>query len=592
VASDQIDIARLAAAHKKARLTLKKPREWRKEAVRQYAGPYWSEEGTPERIPVNLIALYCGIVSRSLIAKNPRFALTTTQKSAQPTVAAMERWLNTEIVKAGFASVAARVVLDGLFSIGIAKVALATPSDAANRSWALKAGMPFVAAVDLDDFVFDVHARDFREASFIGHRFRVPLDTIKDSKLYSKARKKLEASADQAYNAEGDQRVNTLGRSFYTATDTEEFEPHVDLWEYYLPRHRLVVTVADDQVAGGEPGGEPLRVQRWIGPDEGPYHFFRLADVPGNPMPKAPVQDLYDLHLAVNNIYRKLIRQAERQKEVSIAAGGASEDGSRVVSAADGEMIRLDRPESVTQVNFGGPNQANFLLGNALKDTFSYMGGNLEVMAGLAAQSKTATQDTMLNQNAGRTVSDMQDTTVTFVSGLGRALLYWYKHHPTLTMESQFVAPGVPDVSVSTPVSAEDRAEVRWDSLDLAVDPYSMQHQTPQSRMQVVNGIVQQIAPFMALAQQQGVVFDLNAYVTMAAKLLNIPDLKDVLKVQEPPQPAAGGGRPEEPGMQAETTRNYVRTSQGADSTAAKGASLEADLEAGAGKNGSMGRGE
>lgn len=584
---DEINMPRLRAAMKRARLALRKPREMRRELVRQYVGPGWSEEGTREKVPVNLISLYCSVVGKALISKNPCVSLTTTQKAAMPMVAAMERWLNTKLARSTFAQIMARVMLDGLFSIGIAKVALATPSDAANFAWSVEAGTPFVAAVDLDDLVFDIHARDINEVGFIGHRYRVPLDSVRDSKIYHKSRKQLVASSDDPYNQEGDQRISTLGRTFYAVTDQDEYEEHVDLWELYLPRHRLVVTIADQSMSGTD--DEPLRVQKWIGPDEGPYHVFRLADVPGNPMPKAPLQDLYDLHLSVNHIYRKLIRQAERQKEIVGIASGSTEDGNRLIEASDGDAIRMDRPESIKQVSFGGPNQANFLLGNALRDLFSRMGGNLDTLAGLAAQSKTATQDTMLNQNAGRTVADMQDTAVTFTSRVMRAMLFWYKHHPTLTMDSQFSVPGVPEISVQTPVTADDRKTIRWDSIDLAVDPYSMQHMPPQAKLQAINGIIQQIAPFLALAQQQGVVFDMNRYVSIAAKLLNIPDLTEVLKVQEPPTVETGAGE-EQPGKPATTTRNYVRTSQGSDSQAAKDADLEATLESGAGANGTIGR--
>ncbi len=103
-------------------------------------------------------------------------------------------------------------------------------------------------------------------------------EAIVDSKLYNrKAAANLPESYDSLYNEQGDERINTLGRGYYLQ-DVEEFEPYVDLWEVYLPRQRLVLTFSDDMLTGAV-GGEidgALRVQRWIGPDCGPYHLLGM----------------------------------------------------------------------------------------------------------------------------------------------------------------------------------------------------------------------------------------------------------------------------------------------------------------------------
>src|SRR5205085_8976936 len=106
--------------------------------------------------------------------------------------------------------------------------------------------------------------------------------------------------------------------------------------EVYLPRHRLVLTLSDDTVTGGaELGagsdGGSLRIQPWLGRDQGPYHILSFGTVPGNAMPKAPVQDLVDLHEAANSAYRKMIRAVGRLKEIAAVQGGATEDGSRTM---------------------------------------------------------------------------------------------------------------------------------------------------------------------------------------------------------------------------------------------------------------------
>ncbi len=546
-----------------ARLTLQTPRQERAYATQLYVGKHWSENGSRQMQPVNLLGLYTSIMSHSLVAKNPRVMLSTFQRQHKPVVTAMQSWANKEIGKINLANTLERAVVDALFSIGIVKVALATPADAASFSWNLRAGEPFAERVDLDDFVFDIHARDFSECSFMGHRIRVPLESVKKSKVFKASRKDLIADDDPFYNKEGDERISMLGRGYYSSA--EEMEPMIDLWEIYCPRHRLVVTLLDRQLSGPEGSDEgPLRVQRWLGRDRGPYHILGFGIVPGNAMPKAPIQDLVDLHEAVNRVYRKVFRTIDRLKEVTGVRGGATEDGSRVMAASDGDLIRLDDPQNVVQLVLSGNTiQTLLLVAPHLKDLFSWMAGNLEMLGGLSPQSKTLGQDKMLEASASRTVSDMQDRTVNYTADILESLCWYWHHDPFKQMRSTHSLPGMPDISIPRTVNPQQRRQVPFEDLEIKVDPYSMQHSTPQMRMQQLQSVFQNvIIPLMPLLQQQGIAVDINAYLGFMAKFLDMPELSDVITIQEPPQQdgESGGGGGAQPGPgPANTNRTYTR---------------------------------
>lgn len=577
-----LDLSRLALAIGQARLALRRFREERREAVRQFVGRHWSDEGSREAVPVNIISLYASVVGRSLIAKNPRFMLSTMNRAGRPTVAKMQDWMNDEVEEMDLAQTGRRVVLDALFSVGIAKVALATPADAASVGWGQKVAMPFVERVDLDDWVADTHARDFSECSFVGHRLRVPLDVIRDSSLYSKRRKDLQPSDDKFYNREGDERINVMGRTYY-GSQQGEWEDWIDIWELYLPRHKLILTIEDEAVVSlsSERGSraEPLQVKEWVGPDSGPYHFLSYQVVPGNLMPKGPIMDVLDPHLAVNNVYRKLIRQAERMKSVTLISGGATEDGNRIQNANDGDMVKADNPDAARQIAYGGPDQTIFLFGQHMKDVASWVAGNLDIMGGLSPQSRTATQDKMLNENSSRAVADMQETTVTWMSLIGKAMGWFYHHHPTLQMRTRLALPGAPHLAIDRVATPQDRRQIPWSDLRLKVDPYSLKFQTPESRLQALVQVLSTIQPFMGLAQQQGIGLDLNALLLKMGKYMDLPDLSEILSVVEPPDQQAGPSTPDQGGgMPAETTRNYVRRSLGGDSAGSKRQDLTAQL--------------
>ena len=93
----------------------------------------------------------------------------------------------------------------------------------------------------------------------------------------------------------------------------------VDLWEIFLPRHQLLVTLMDhpDSRSTSVEGFDPFQEQsgfasnRGSGRPWGRITSLGFGEVPGNAMPKAPIQDLIDLHEAVNRMLQE-VDPAER----------------------------------------------------------------------------------------------------------------------------------------------------------------------------------------------------------------------------------------------------------------------------------------
>lgn len=561
-----IDIPRLCTTMRQDRLDLQSFRVNRKNLVDEYRGNNWGSGIGRER-PLNMTALYASIMGRNLIAKNPRVMLSTFDVSQKPAVKAMQLWGNDQIVKMRLENTLKRIVFDGLFSIGIGMIGVATPADAAMLGWRQRAGACFVDRVSLDDFVFDTHAQDFSECAYMGHRIRVPLEVIRESKMYGPERKNLTAQNDKTYNLEGDERLAAIGRGIYGPT-IQEIEDYVDLWVVHVRRHGVILTLADDDVTGAGYRGkkECLLEQKWIGREKGPYEILSYGIVLDNAMPLAPIQNLVDLDRALNNCYRKLTRQGQRQKSLTYVQGAANEDGSRTMNANDGDIVKVDNPQGISVKDFGGPNQGLYQLAVNLKDTFDFMAGGLSLMGGLGPQSKTLGQDKMLNENSSHSVKDMQDTTVNFTSEVLQAMFwyFWYDPQSTYTAEKPISGTGL---SVTSHVTPQMR---RGPMPDVECDPYSLQHSTPQMRLQFLNQMVATVQPMMQLLQQQGIYFDVNFWLQKAAEYGDAPDLGQMFTIRAP-QPAQGGSG-QSGGMgasgPAETTRNYVRRSLGSDTGA------------------------
>lgn len=562
-----IDVDKLCKSIHNDRQVLEFARRQRRDLVQQMIGSHCLEGGTNQKVPVNLIALYIQLISRDLVPKDPRAMLATFQRQHKPVVAAMEGWINKEVERIHLQETLQRVVVDAMVGVGVAMVALADPAMAASMAWNLKAGEPFVESIDLDDWGYDTHANNFQHAAYMFHRYRVPLDVVKHLKIYSKERKELTPSTDPQYNREGDERIGAMGKG-NAGFSNDEFEDMVDLWQVYLARHRLILTLEDDGSGAPCPGtdGKPLRQIRWVGPDEGPYHLLGFGTIPGNAMPLAPLQNLVDLHDLVNNIFRKLDDQSRRCKQLSLVVGGNAEDGAVIRDAADGTMPVVSRVDSVIPFVSAGPNAQLMAMFERAELLFDKFAGNLSSIGGLAAQSKTATQDELIAGSSSKTVADMGQRTLAFTSSVMRSLLWFHHHHPTKVMRTAQEIQGMPGGAIPQyirPAGAPGLARnIPFDDIDIKIDPYSMTPQTPQSKLQNLNQIVTTIViPMMQLLQQQGINFDINAYLVKIGQLLDIPDLAEILTITEPPREDTPSGSPDKAPMPGMTERKYTRTS-------------------------------
>lgn len=584
--------------------------------VKQLAGHRYSGVNPHKKTYLNLASLYLSIVGRNLFSKKPRVMLSTFDKAQKPVVGAMETWVNEELDRMQFERVMKRMVMDALVCMGITKISMATPSDSAVQGWNIASGAAFADRVDFDDFVFDPMARDFSECGFIGHRYTVPLDTIKDSNLYNREpREKLLAmEGDRLYNAQGDERIGTIGRPYQSTNGDYAYEDMVELWEIYCPRHRTVHTFSDDMLRGPGLSGssrdglqrykkECLREQNWVGPDEGPYRILSFGLIPGNLIPKGPLQDLIDLHDEVNINFRKLVRQAKRQKTNTTYRKGHEEDAKRIKNADDGDLLGLDDPEAAKELIQGGPFQGNHLFVRDLIEKFNWAAGNLATMGGLMPQANTLGQEELLAQQSNGQIAAMQAETYAFVGDVVESLLWFWWYNPDKVLTTKLENAYFPDISLTSdvhPAKAKDpvnpvtgqpiinphtgkpiKLMKRQGKMpQIKIDPYSMRYQTPQQRLQFLIQMMTQVyAPLGQVCQQQGVVPDMNALFTMAGKLGDAPDLATILSITEPPAQETASSSAGSASKPPETTRNYVRRSLGGQSAQANSAGMETELE-------------
>jgi hypothetical protein len=554
---------RLSQAMEYSRRKMQPFREGRMNALRQYVGSNYSESGAEDKTPINLLEQAINIYRRMVAANRPQVIVRTKNMSLKAEASDFETMVNHTLEEIGFEETLQRWVLDAMFGMGIVKTGLSPGKRGEIDGFTHDVGQVFVDNVDFEDFCFDMTAKRWDQIQFCGNRYTLPHEMVMDMKLFGS--KKLNPNPYlNTTNEQGDERVGTL-QTGGESLGTEQYMPVVELWDVWLPYENVVVTVQADEKSGGFYNNDPLQIIDWAGPECGPYHLLSMGDVPGNIMPLSPASLLVDLHELVNRLFRKLGRQAERQKTLTIVAGGAEEDGRRIVNASDGDTILSDRPEATREMKFGGIDQGSLAFMIQLKDMFSYLGGNLDSLGGLQPSAKSGKHDSLLRQSASVRIDDMQARTTNAVRRVVESVADYIYYDPA---PSDRVYKDIPKSDMSVKIDFDP--EIReGDFLDFAIDiaPYSLQSRSPAERLSAINEMMTGIVmPMAEQLKQRGIVPDMDKYMEIVSKYSHMSELSEILKIADFAEKETmaemsemGGGGQEGAGKPPVTERRYVR---------------------------------
>jgi len=550
------DVSRLREALHASRKKLEPFRTRHRQALEQYVGSYYSDDGSTKPVHVNLMELASNIYERQLVARPPQVLVLTRNEQLKPYGLEFERVMNDSLKDYNVHRILQRCVKSGLFSMGICKVGIEDKGTVQKSGYDFSVTKPYCTDILVDDWVHDMTARSQEEITYCGHRYRMSLEEARKFPGFKKSvREKLQPAEDLNHNESGDQRVHTLASGF-GGFDTE-YDEKVELWEIWLPREKLLVTLGPNE------GELPLRVVEWNGPDRhlGPFHMLWFSEVPGNSMPLAPAMLWSGLHNIVNGLYRKLERQSQRAKVVGLTRGMDTGDADRIRKASDGEVVAVDNPDSVVEKQFGGIDQRNFAFMLQSKQLFSWLAGNLESLGGLGASSETVGQDRMMQASANQRIAGMQDQVMRFTREIISDYGYWLWSDPMQTYDLELDFPDVP--TVQSQLTPAERQTHSFYEHELEIEPYSMQYLSPGQRLQSINQIVQSvILPSLPLMQQQGMGIDMEALLNIYAKYSNLPELNDIVVTaaeQAPP--------PDDPRQSPVTSRQSERISRAGEAT-------------------------
>lgn len=508
---------------------LKVFRDNRKAAVKQYLGTHYSENGAEYKVPIPMIELAVNIYLQRLVASCPQVMVNTGVPKLREITDRFKLAINHLIAnEIDLEDTLERAVIGAIFSIGIVKVGI-NHTQIEYMGAMHDAGQPFADYVNLDNWLHDMTTDDWKQCQFMADRYPIAVEDAK--KMFPKeTHKHLAPSSQTNLDEEGVHNITDSGGH------RKEYSETLLVWDCYLPREKRVITFLDSGDPG-DPFGEELHSREWYGIETGPYHILGFNKVEGNSMPLSPVALWMDLDALVNKLFRKLGRQAERQKTYTAVASGNLKDGNRIRTASDGDMIPVDNPDKVKDVKTGGIDPSNLAFMLQSKDFFSYMAGNLDLLGGLSPQSDTATQDTLLTAGASERIKRMQKKVYKFTLGICKALAFYLWNDPAIEVPVVKRVPGLDDVQVMAKFGgpADERNENDFFENNITIQPYSMQNQGPEAKLNTLRTIFNEmIAPMLPMFGQIGMGFDFELFFKMIGELANLPELNSLLIYVDP----------------------------------------------------------
>lgn len=527
------------------------------ELTREYSGSFYGLDSQASYKSVKYVNLLKQAVSAymTLLASNrPRTLVTTTTPMFEPFARHFQEAINNMLEGIDIEQTLGQWVRDAFFWIGIIKVHMADVGEVEIESdLRMDPGKPFASNIVLDDFFWDTNAKRWSEVRFCGDVYRLPVETLKNSGIYSGP--ELDNVVATSKYGVAEEKLSDISLGY--ETDDDELEPMADVADIWLPREGKVKTYLVRQRVELQLEGNAIAEYEWKGSNLGPYKLLHFDEVSENVMPCSTAADLYPLDKLINNIYTKQAKKAKRAKVNPAYTPAGSDTARKIKNASDGEWVEVQDPREINSVASGGvdPGLQGFMLNSM--EVFDRMAGNLQAMMGLGPQSDTVGQEKLVHQSASRRESQLQTRVLHATTRLVEDLAYllWDDSHTTIPNRVELD----PELNISFDDTwVPDDREGGYKDYKLEIDVYSMQYQGPGERITKINQLLQQIyLPLMPFIQQQGGTIDLAKLTELHSEMLDLPRLKQVVMFNAPPD--GGGQQQDNPMKSPVSNRNYTR---------------------------------
>jgi len=452
---------------------------------------------------------------------DPQTLVETPYPQFKPFAKTLELGLNRLFSDINIRESLALCVTNAMFSFGVAKTGLAEGDEFINIDGNLYDPMqPFTSSVCIDNFVVDIQAESEEAIEFIGDRYLRPLSWVNEIRKASKRDAMGDGLAEKKTESQPYQRVSGVEEH-----PDKRLVKKVWVWDIFLPKQGYIMTYVE-----GDP--QPLVTWEWDGPSKGPYEILQFQRVPGEVLGVSPVQTVYHLHQAQNNLLRKIYNQAEREKKLLLCSKGDHDDMDIIRKANDGDAVALMDPQATVERIYGGPDMQLHNLAMQTEAAFDTMAGNLGVLGGLQAQSETFRQDKMLSDAANVRISAMGNEVMRFMEKVFSRHA-WYLWSMQLEEVKVMKPVKGTDIVVPATLTPEER-DGKFLDYNFKINPYSMKSETPSEKLQKLLSLWESfVMASVDIAQQSNYKINFEKISTQISEYAGI-DLDTLYQAMDP----------------------------------------------------------
>lgn len=539
---------------------MKQYRERRTDAIKEMVGKHYSDDGTEEERPVNMLELILNIHVLRCVPLAPAVMVRTAVPRLQDYAELHTLDINAALRDMNFAQELQAAFMEAMISpVGVIKIGIAPSGGARDaEGWQNDAGEAYAQCVEYPDYFVDMKASRWDQISFEGDQYAVPLEWAKQAPQFDPEMRKLLRASD-AYETRnhGEENAEDISRGKSGRWESDDYIPKVVLRDAYCPHDNVIFTYAVNQIMD-----RPLREVPFDGPRGGPYRRLILTRVPSNLMGLPFVANLRDLNALENRLIRRAKQDAEEQCTVIGYQASAADDANRLANAKHRQIIQLNNVNGIKEFSIGGLNREMLFLSMQVREMLSYMAGNVDVVGGLASQAGTAQQESMLQSNSGERIKWMKQRVFELAHECARAVAWYNWTNPTRETVLQRGVPGT-NISIPTLWSPETR-KGSWIDWNFELVPYSMQQRSPEELLQTILGLFQNVLPALRPdMQQQGGIIDARSVLKSIGTLAGVqPEMLNFIhwigQQVDPGQPERGNASP----APSATTRTYNHQGQ------------------------------
>lgn len=396
--------------------------------VKEFVGQYYTKQsGLTGDEPINLIFNTIRAIVPNLVMKNPINKLETKIVAQKMYGELLGLAINQVEQDIDLKEILRAWIVSALFGWGIVKVGLAASGEMLQfGDTKVDPGQVYVELVDLDDFVIDPICTSLRKATFMGSRIQLPRQIMLDTDGYD--HDLVNNLPHARYTTDGN-RVEDISKQGISTMEMNTLQDLVDVVELWVPEADALVTIPDPMQSTTD---KYLRLADYNGPKEGPYVDLSFTPpVQNNPYPVAPVSIWYDIHRMANRIFKKVMDQADRQKDMLLYNPAQADEAEDIRTGSDGDAIACTNPKDIQVISYGGQNRNNEVMLQEMQVWYNYMSGNPDQASGnipsVAKGKETATRSQILQSNAQISIEDARNILYDKAAKISEKV-GWYLH--------------------------------------------------------------------------------------------------------------------------------------------------------------------